>query len=55
MTESLVLIPENVNAALLIRHSVHYPIPPGDHGTCVPLTSEEWEKQKFFYGSPDGE
>ncbi|MDM8549531.1 histidine phosphatase family protein [Desulfobacterales bacterium HSG2] len=65
MAESLALVPENANAALLIRHSVRYPIPPGDHGTHVPLTpegillAEEWAGQLNrhigrIYSSPVG-
>ncbi|MDM8549687.1 histidine phosphatase family protein [Desulfobacterales bacterium HSG2] len=51
MAESLALVPENANAALLIRHSIRYPIPPGDFGNDIPLTpegillAEEWGRK----------
>lgn len=50
MQESLALTPETVTSALLIRHSIRYPIPPGD-GAGVPLTpegiqiAEQWGRQ----------
>lgn len=55
MAESLALVPENTNAALLIRHSIRYPIPPGDFGNDIPLTPEgillagEWGRQLNRY------
>jgi len=65
MAESLALVPENTNAALLIRHSVRYPIPPGEFGNDIPLTpegillAEEWGRQLNrhigkIYSSPVG-
>lgn len=40
MAENLALVPKHTRAALLIRHSLRYPIPPGEYGTHIPLTPE---------------
>lgn len=40
MAHSLALVPENVRAALLLRHSIRPPIPPGQYGNEIPLTPE---------------
>ncbi len=50
MAENLALVPDHVAAGLLIRHSLRYPIPPGEYGTDIPLTpegiqlAEQWGK-----------